>query len=139
LKIKTIETSFNLNGQEVQAWVDQDQTLMGFLRDQLTFTGTKNGCGTGHCGTCTVIVNGKATRACLVRMAKIIPGSKIETIEGLAKGDELHPLQIMFIKYGAIQCGYCIPGMIMSAKALLDEKPIRTDDEIKTHLTKNTN
>jgi CO/xanthine dehydrogenase Mo-binding subunit/aerobic-type carbon monoxide dehydrogenase small subunit (CoxS/CutS family) len=135
----TLDVRFFLNGQKVQAQSDPNLDLMSFLRDQLRLTGTKNGCATGHCGACMVIVDGKATRACLVRMSKVKPDSKVETIEGLARGDELHTLQIIFIRYGALQCGYCIPGMIMSAKALLDEKPIRTEDEIKAFLTTNRN
>jgi aldehyde oxidoreductase len=134
-----VEVSFFLNEQNIQAFGNPDLTLLEFLREHLKKTGTKNGCATGHCGTCMVIVNGKATRACLIRMSKVKPGSRIETIEGLARGDKLHLLQIMFINYGALQCGYCIPGMIMSAKALLDENPIRSEDEIKEHLTKNRN
>ncbi|MEI8132872.1 MAG: molybdopterin-dependent oxidoreductase [Leptolinea sp.] len=134
-----MEFQFIVNGLEIKAQVDPDLSLMSFLRDHLNLTGTKNGCSTGHCGACMVIIDGKATRACLIKMSKVKPGSKIETIEGLAKGNELHPIQYMFIKHGAIQCGYCTSGMIVSAKALLDENPVRTEEEIKAHLTKNRN
>lgn len=138
-KEEVVEVSFYLNNLEVRAIANPDLTLLDFLRDHRVLTGTKNGCATGHCGACMVIVNGTARRACLVRVSRLNPGSKIETIEGLVRGDELHPIQIAFINHGALQCGYCIPGMIMSAKALLDENPIRTEDEIKDCLTKNRN
>lgn len=134
-----MEFQLFVNGKEIKAQVDPNLSLMSFLRDHLNLTGTKNGCSKGHCGACTVIIDGKATRSCLIRMSKIKPGSRIETIEGLANGNELHPIQYMFIKYGAIQCGFCTSGMIMSAKALLDENPIRTEEEIKEFLTKNRN
>ncbi len=134
-----MEVHFWLNGQEVNEDVKPDLDLMTLLREKLNLTGTKNGCASGHCGACTVIIDGKASRACLVRMPKIKPGSRIQTIEGLAEGDELHPLQTMFIKHGAFQCGYCTPGMLMAAKAFLDENPIRTKDEISFFLTRNRN
>ncbi len=134
-----MDISFFVNGKEVSAEVDPSMSLMTYLREKMDLIGIKNGCNSGHCGACMVVIDGKATRSCLVRMGKLKPGSRVETIEGLAKGDELHPLQTMFIKHGAVQCGYCTPGMIMSAKALLDENPIRTDAEIRDHLTKNRN
>jgi len=133
-----INIQLTVNDNEVSATVPSNLSLLRFLREELGLTGTKDGCNSGHCGTCTVIVNGKLTRSCLTRMVKL-NSANIQTIEGLARGDELHPLQIIFINYGALQCGYCIPGMIMSAKALLDENPIRSEDEIKAHLTKNRN
>lgn len=133
------ELQCNVNGNEIKAQVPSELTLMSFLRDYLNLTGTKNGCASGHCGACTVIVDGKAIRSCLVRMGKVKPGSRIETIEGLSIDGQLHPLQHMFIQYGAVQCGYCTPGMIMSAKALIDANPQPSDEEIKSHLTRNRN
>jgi len=134
-----MEVNFWLNGREIKETVEPDLDLMTLLREKLNLTGTKNGCASGNCGACTVIIDGKATRACLVRMTKVKPGSRIQTIEGLAKDDELHPLQLMFIRHGAFQCGYCTPGMLMAAKAFLDENPIRTKDEISFYLTRNRN
>jgi len=133
-----IDLSLVVNNNEIQTQAPANLTLMQFLRNYLGLTGTKNGCAKGHCGACTVIVNGKARRACLVKIAKI-QGSKVETIEGLAQNGNLHPIQYAFIKYNAMQCGFCTPGMIMTAKALLDENPEPTDEEIKTVLTKNRN
>ncbi|MBN1935896.1 MAG: molybdopterin-dependent oxidoreductase [Anaerolineae bacterium] len=126
-----------VNGQTVEALVGPDATLLDLLRDQLHFTGAKNGCGEGHCGACTVIVDGRARRACLVRDKQIVDGLRIETIEGLAREGTLHPLQQAFIDEGAVQCGFCTPGMIMSAKALLDANPHPTDAEIAAALKGN--
>ncbi len=109
-----------------------------FLRDDLKMTGTKNGCSTGHCGACTVLINGKAQRACLVKMPRVA-GTEVETIEHLTANGSLHPLQRAFMHAGAVQCGFCTPGMIMSAKGLLNENPNPSAEEIKTHLTKNKN
>jgi len=128
---------FVVNGQTVQAKdVDPKTMLLSYLRDVLHLTGAKNGCGQGHCGACTVIVNGKAQRACLIRLAKVA-GANIETVEGLAQNGQLHPVQEAFIEEGAIQCGFCTPGMVMAAKALLDKNPDPTDDEIKRALSDN--
>ena len=111
-------------------------SLLTFLRQKLGLMGTKNGCGEGHCGSCTVLVNGKARRACATKIAQM-DGARIETIEGLAQNGRLHPLQAAFIKEGAIQCGFCTPGMIMSAKGLLDANPDPTDEEIRDALRHN--
>jgi aldehyde oxidoreductase len=127
-----------VNDEQVRADVSPKLNLMQFLRREMGLTGTKNGCETGHCGACTVIIDGKARRACLVKM-KMIDGSRIETIEALAKNGMLHPLQQAFIETGAVQCGYCTPGMIMAGKALLDANPNPTADEIKAFLTTNRN
>ena len=113
---------FFVNGKQVTAHPDRDVTLLDFLRDTLHLMGTKNGCGTGHCGACTVIIDGEARRACQVRLVKM-DGRRVETIEGLASEGRLHPIQSAFIRTGAIQCGFCTPGMIMAAKALLDKNP----------------
>lgn len=129
---------FTVNGQVVRAAAPANMTLLRFLRDELRLTGAKNGCNSGHCGACTVIVNGKATRSCLTRMSKL-NGARVETIEGLAKDGSLHPIQLAFIEHGAIQCGFCTPGMIMAAKALLDANPHPSRAEIKKALTQNNN
>jgi CO/xanthine dehydrogenase Mo-binding subunit/aerobic-type carbon monoxide dehydrogenase small subunit (CoxS/CutS family) len=133
-----VEVRFSVNGQEIQAQVPGQMTLLRFLRDQMGLMGAKDGCSTGHCGTCTVIVDDKAIRACLVKMTKI-DGARVETIEGLAKGSMLHPIQQAFIEKGAVQCGFCTPGMIMTAKALLDSNSHPTLSEIKKALTQNHN
>jgi len=127
-----------VNDNEVKADVPPDMNLMQFLRRELGLVGTKNGCESGHCGTCTVIIDGEARRACLVKMKKV-NGAKIETIEGLSKNGDLHPLQQAFIETGAVQCGYCTPGMIMTAKALLDSNSNPSLDEIKAALKNNRN
>jgi carbon-monoxide dehydrogenase small subunit len=106
------------------------------LRDELDMTGTKEGCRTGNCGVCTVLIDGKSAKSCLVLAAQI-DGCELTTIEGLAKGDELHPLQRAFVEYGAIQCGYCSPGFIMAAKAFLDDHPNPTRSEIASALEGN--
>ena len=133
-----IPVQFVVNDSEVKADVPPDMNLMQFLRRDMGLVGTKNGCESGHCGTCTVIVDGVARRACLVKMKKI-ENTRVETIEGLYKNGDLHPLQQAFIETGAIQCGYCTPGMIMTGKALLDSSPDPTPEEIKTALTTNRN
>ena len=133
-----ISIHLTVNGNAVSSSEPSNLSLMRFLRDELGLTGTKNGCNTGHCGACTVIVGGKATRACLVRMSKL-NGARIQTIEGLAQNGNLHPIQLAFIEHGAVQCGFCTPGMIMATKALLDAKPHPTHAEIKKALTQNNN
>lgn len=128
--------SFHVNGDLRQVEVGPKTTLLQVLRDELRLTGTKNGCGQGHCGACTVIVDGKAVRSC-VYLAHRANGKRVETIEGLARDGELHPLQKAFIEHGAIQCGFCTPGMIMAAKALLDAKPQPTREDIYQALESN--
>jgi aldehyde oxidoreductase len=139
MKEKTlIRVQFVVNDEEVEAEVPPDMNLMRFLRGEMGLVGTKNGCESGHCGTCTVIVDGVARRACLVKMKKV-NNARVETIEGLSKNGDLHPLQQAFIETGAVQCGYCTPGMIMSGKALLDSNPNPTPEEIKAALKTNRN
>ncbi|RLC77371.1 MAG: aldehyde oxidoreductase, partial [Chloroflexi bacterium] len=121
--------SLTVNGIPYEIEVEPDTTLLEVLRDHLHLTGTKNGCGEGVCGACTVIVNGRAVRSCTYKALKA-DGAQIETIEGLANDGKLHPLQKAFVDYRAIQCGFCTPGMIMAAKALLDRNPNPTDEEI---------
>jgi carbon-monoxide dehydrogenase small subunit len=129
--------SFVLNGNRMEMEIDPVWTLLDLLREGLEMTGTKYGCGNGECGACTVIVNGKAVNSCLFPAMEIDEAS-VTTIEGLAKpSGELHPLQTAFMEQGAVQCGYCTPGMILSAKALLDENPNPTEDEIRHALAGN--
>ncbi len=124
------ELSLTVNGRAVKAEVEAHRTLVEFLREQMGLTGTKEGCGNGECGACTVILNGTAIRSCLV-LAIEAQGAEIVTIEGLAKGPgELSIIQQAFIDVGAVQCGYCAPGFVMAAKALLDQDLEPTDDEI---------
>ena len=134
-----IDIRFTVNNLEVRAQVSPDLSLMRFLRDWLNLTGTKNGCATGHCGACTVIMDGKTTRSCLIKMKRIKEDTQVLTVEGLAKDGKLHPIQRAFIENGAVQCGFCTPGMLMSAKTLLDSNLHPTDEEIKEFLTKNRN
>lgn len=114
--------NLKVNGESYEIAVDPRKTLLDAIRDDLGLTGTKKGCDMGECGTCTVILDGKAVNSCLV-LAVEAEGKDVLTIEGLAKGTKLHPIQEAFINHGAIQCGFCTPGMTMSAKALLDENP----------------
>ena len=125
-----------VNGQTYEVIVEPQTTLLEVLRDQLDLTGTKGGCGVGECGTCTVIMDGKAILSCLT-LAITVKDKSILTIEGLAKGGTLHPLQKAFVEQGAIQCGFCTPGMILSAKALLNENPHPTKDDVKVALSGN--
>ena len=128
--------SFYINDDFHEVEVRRKTTLLQVLRDELHLTGTKNGCGQGQCGACTVIVDGKAVRSC-VYLAHRADGKRVETIEGLVRDGELHPLQKAFIERGAIQCGFCTPGMIMAAKALLDVKPGPTREDIYQALERN--
>ena len=128
--------SFYVNDEFREVEVGRKTTLLQVLRDELYLTGTKNGCGQGHCGACTVIVDGKAVRSC-VYLAHRANGKRVETIEGLAKDGELHTVQEAFIAHGAVQCGFCTPGMIMAAKALLDAKPKPTREDIYQALDRN--
>lgn len=125
------EISFVFNGKKTTAVAEDHWTLLHFIREELGYTGTKEGCGSGECGACTVIVDGEAINSCLYLAAEL-DGKELWTIEGLAAPDgTLHPLQKAFVENGAIQCGFCSPGMIMSAKALLDENPNATEADIK--------
>ena len=126
--METFRLSVNNRIFEVQA--KPNATLLSVLRDQLDLTGAKCGCGTGDCGACTVLLDGEAVRSCIVPI-KDAAGKQITTIEGLARGSELHPIQRAFVERGAIQCGFCTPGMILAAKALLDHNPNPTEDEIR--------
>ena len=126
----------HVNGARRSLDADADRTLLSVLRDDLDLTGCKYGCGEGRCGSCTVLIDGKATRSCNTPVAKA-QDRKIQTIEGLAQGDKLHPLQQAFLDAGALQCGYCTPGMILSALALLDKTPDPSRDDVLTGLSGN--
>jgi carbon-monoxide dehydrogenase small subunit len=131
------EIQFTLNGEEVRVEVDPAWTLLHVLREVLELTGTKFGCGYGECGACTVIMDGQAVNSCLLPALEA-EGRSVTTIEGVAgKDGTLDPIQKAFIEHGAVQCGFCTPGMIMSAKALLDETQNPTDDEIKEGIAGN--
>jgi len=122
-----------VNGREREIATAPMRTLLEVLREDLRLTGTKQGCGEGECGTCTVLVDGAAINACLMLAVEAV-GHEVTTIEGLADGTTLHPLQQAFIDHGAIQCGFCTPGMILSAKALLDRRPDPGEGEIREAL-----
>ncbi len=131
------EIRFTFNGNKMTTAVEDHWTLLHFIREELGYTGTKEGCGSGECGACTVIVDGKAVNSCLY-LAADVDGKELVTIEGLAAPDgRLHPLQQSFVDNGGIQCGFCSPGMIMSAKALLDENPGADEEEIKEAIAGN--
>jgi carbon-monoxide dehydrogenase small subunit len=125
-----MEIRFVLNGENVRVEVPAHWTLLRLLREKLGLTGTKEGCGIGECGTCTVLLEGVPVNSCLV-MAPKVEGKKVETVEGLGTRDSLHPLQKSFIDHGAVQCGFCTPGILMSSKALLERNPRPTKEEIK--------
>jgi carbon-monoxide dehydrogenase small subunit len=120
----------NVNGETKSVLVSSNDLLVDVLREKIGLTGTKKGCGEGDCGACTVLMDGKPILSCLT-LALSSQGKNIETIEGLSKGGKFHPLQEAFVEKGAIQCGYCTPGMILSAKAVLERFPNPTADEIK--------
>ena len=121
--------TLNINGKDYELDLQGHETLLEVLRDKLSLTGTKTACEESECGTCMVTIDGKAHLACIA-LASVLEGQKIVSIEGLADGDDLHPIQQAFLDKGAVQCGFCIPGMIMSAKALLDKNPEPTREEI---------
>ena len=125
-----------VNGEPGEYSVEPRKTLMDFLREDLELTGTKKGCDNGECGACTVLLDGQPVNACLV-LAVEADGKEVLTIEGLAEGPRLHPLQEAFIQHGAVQCGYCSPGMILTAKALLDENSGPTAWEVKKAIAGN--
>jgi carbon-monoxide dehydrogenase small subunit len=125
-----------LNGEQVTVQVKPSATLVEVLREQLELTGTKVACGEGECGACTVLLDGQPTSSCLLPALKA-QGRDVVTVEGLASLGELHPLQKAFVEHGAVQCGYCTPGMLMSAKALLDRNPNPTEEEIRLAISGN--
>jgi len=128
---------FIINNEQKELDAVPNKSLLDVLREDLFLTGTKRGCDSGECGACTVIMNGKAVNACLV-LATELDGAKIITIEGLGKnGEDLHPLQKAFIEKGAVQCGFCTPGIIMTAKAFLDTNPNPTEEEVRDAISGN--
>lgn len=126
----------NINGADIPVGVEKNWTLLYVLREVLGLTGAKCGCSTGDCGACRVVIDGVAVNSCLVRVLNA-QGSRIETIEGLGDGRTLHPLQQAFIDCGAVQCGFCTPGMVMSAKALLDQTLTPSEQEIREAIAPN--
>jgi len=134
--MKMKEISFTLNGKPYTLSVKPWKTLLELIREDLSFTGTKEGCGHGECGSCTVIMGGKTVNSCLVPALEA-DDQEIVTIEGLVDGDTLHPIQEAFVQQAGMQCGFCTPGMIMSAKALLDKKPTPSEEEIREGIAGN--
>ena len=130
------EVQLEINGNSYSISVLPQRTLLEVLREDLGLIGTKEGCSEGECGVCTVLLDGSPVRSCLL-LAVDVRGRKITTIEGLSKNGRLHPIQNAFIEHGAIQCGFCTPGMILSAKALLDENPSPTEEDIRVALSGN--
>lgn len=130
------QISITVNSKFYQLSIPPWRTLLEVIREDLGLTGTKEGCGLGECGACTVIMEGRAVNSCLV-LATEVDGKQITTIEGLADEDKLHPLQQAFVDHGGLQCGFCTPGMIMSAKALLDENPTPGEEEIRRGIAGN--
>lgn len=126
----------NVNGMDYEREITADLRLLDFIRDELGLKGTKEGCGEGECGACTVIMDGRAVDSCLV-MALQCEGKTITTIEGVQREEGLHPVQQAFLEVGAVQCGYCIPGMVLSAKALLDQNTSPSEGEIKEAISGN--
>jgi len=125
-----------INGSPVEFLADARQSLLEVLRDTLNLTGAKEGCNNGNCGACNVILNGVLVNSCLV-LAVELEGSELTTIEGVSMSDELHPLQQKFLEHGALQCGICTPGFIVSAKALLDQNPDPTEHDVRLWLAGN--
>ncbi len=136
MEAKAHTLTMTVNNSQVAVEIQPDELLVDVLRDRLGLTGTKVGCNEGECGACTVIMDGQAILSCLVPALRA-HGSDITTIEGLSEGESLHPLQQAFVEHGAVQCGYCIPGFILSAKALLDQNPNPTRDQIKESIAGN--
>lgn len=131
-----MKISFTVNGRRIECEVKAETRLLDLLREDLSLAGAKEGCGEGECGACTVLLDGKAVASCLV-LAPQVDGKEVLTVEGLADGDELHPIQRAFVEKGAVQCGFCTPGFIMSTYALLKENPDPSDEEILTALEGN--
>jgi len=133
----TTKINLTVNGKEITAQVPEDMTLLEFLRNNLGLVGAKNGCGTNYCGSCTVLINGDAKKSCCLKLKKL-QHSEVVTIEGLSPKGTLHPIQAAFLAAGAVQCGFCTPGIILAAKALLDKIPQPAEDEIRHHLRNNS-
>ena len=131
-----IHITTEINGDIVEFLADPRETLLDVLRDQAGLTGSKEGCGTGDCGACSVLLDGRLVSSCLV-LGVEAEGRKIETIEGMAAGEELHPLQRKFLEHAALQCGYCTPGFLVASKALLEKNPDPTEEEVRYWLAGN--
>ena len=131
-----MDITLQINKKDYPLKLKGNETLMEVLRDQLSLTGTKTACQESECGTCTVMINGRAVLSCIT-LAANVQGDVITTIEGLAQGDVLHPVQQAFVDHGSVQCGFCIPGMIMSSVALLEKNPEPTQDQIEYALDGN--
>lgn len=134
--MQQISIHFNLNGSDVSVLADPNKRLVDFLREDMGMTSVKEGCGEGECGACTVIYNGKAVTSCLM-LAGQVDGGAVVTLEGVSKDGQLDVIQQAFVDAGAVQCGYCTPGMVLSAKALLDQNPNATKAEIQRAMSGN--
>lgn len=134
--MKKVHVQLTVNGEPAEFLAEPRQTLLECLRDNLNLTGTKEGCGDGNCGACTVKLDGKLVTSCLV-LGVEAEGQSVETVEGLAKGSALHPLQRIFIESAGLQCGICTPGVLMAAKALLEKEPDPTEHQIRLWLANN--
>jgi carbon-monoxide dehydrogenase small subunit len=133
---KKIHVTTTVNGDVCEFLCEPQQTLVDVLRNELMLTGTKEGCSTGDCGACTIVLDGRIVASCLV-LAVEAEGKKVETIEGMAKGEKLHPLQKNFLEYNGSQCGICTPGILVAAKALLERNPDPTETEVRFWLAGN--
>jgi aerobic-type carbon monoxide dehydrogenase small subunit (CoxS/CutS family) len=131
-----VPVSLRVNGVDVQLYVEPRRTLLSVVREELGLTGAKRGCGRGECGACTVIVDGETVYACMT-LAIDCEGREIRTVEGLAEGERLHPVQEAFVEHDGYQCGFCTPGQVMSAVALLEHNPRPTEDEIRNEMAGN--
>ena len=134
--MSNIHVAAKVNGDEVEFLCDPRETLLDVLRDRLNLTGTKEGCGTGDCGACTVTIDDRLVCSCLMLGAEA-NGKSIETIEGMAQGDELHPLQRKFVEHAALQCGICTPGILVAAKNLLEKNPNPNEEQVRYWLAGN--
>ena len=134
--MKKIHVTTRVNGDEVEFLCDPRETMLDVLRDRLGLTGAKEGCGTGDCGACSITVDGRLTCSCLM-LGVEAEGREIGTIEGIADGEDLHPLQRKFIEHAALQCGICTPGILVAAKALLERNPDPTEEEVRYWLAGN--
>jgi aerobic carbon-monoxide dehydrogenase small subunit len=131
-----IAVTLKVNGEEKELLIKEDALLIDVLRDEIGYTGTKRGCGEGECGTCTVLIDGRPVNSCLI-LAALVQGKEITTIEGVGTPENLHPIQQAFVDEGAIQCGFCTPGMVMSTKALLDREKNPDEQQIRKALSGN--
>ena len=132
----SISIKFKLNGKKVAIETAPNRRLLDLLRKDLGLTGTKEGCSIGECGACTILLNGNAVNSCLI-LATQVDGAEIKTVQGLTKNSQLNRLQENFLKYGAVQCGFCIPGILMSASALLKKNPTPSEEEVKEAIAGN--